>query len=115
MSAVLDGNVLRSLRESRRWDQATLAKRAGVSPPVVSRLERGLQDDLDASVLVALARSLDVPVDSLLIAGTQSVQPDLIAELVSAVARLPHLSVAQQTQVAAILQGYLSTLPEQPE
>ncbi len=114
MSAVLDGNVLRSLRESQRWDQATLAKRAGVSPPVVSRLERGLQDDLDASVLVALARSLDVPVESLLIVDAQSVRLDLVAELASAVARLPHLSVAQQRQVAAVLQGYLSTLPEQP-
>lgn len=112
MSAVLDGDVLRSLRESRHWDQVTLAKRAGISPPVVSRLERGLQDDLDASVLVALAQSLGVPVDSLLIVDAQSVRPELIAELVSAVARLPHLSAAHQKQIAAILQGYLSALPE---
>ncbi len=83
----------------------TLAKRAGISPPVVSRLERGLQDDLDASVLVALARSLAVPVDALLVAEARSVRSELVAELESTVMRLSHLSVAQQRQVCLPCNG----------
>ncbi len=63
-------------------------------------------------MLVALARSLAVPVGAALVAEAQSVRSELVAELESTVMRLSHLSAAQQKQVAAILQGYLSALPE---
>src|SRR5262245_12483214 len=60
MSDILDTQALRSLREAKGWDQQTLASAAGVDPSVVSRLERGLQVDLKASVLVGLAYALDI-------------------------------------------------------
>jgi transcriptional regulator with XRE-family HTH domain len=112
MSSVIDGNVIRSVREAKGWDQLTLAQAAGINPSVVSRLERGLQDDLRASVLVALARALEVPVDSLLHPSLRQAPTALTPELVEVLADLARLSPAMQQQVAAILRGYLSTLPE---
>lgn len=112
MSSVIDGNVIRSVREAKGWDQLTLAQAAGINPSVVSRLERGLQDDLKASVLVALARALEVPVDSLLHPSLQQIPNVLTPELVEVLADLARLAPAMQQQVAAILRGYLSTLPE---
>ena len=112
MSDVIDPQVLRSLREARGWDQLTLATAAGVDPSVVSRLERGVQLDLYASVLIALAHALQTPVDSLLVASAQHAPPAVIAELTAVVGELASLSEAQQRQVAAIVRGYLSAMPE---
>lgn len=110
MAELLNAGTLRALRESRGWDQLTLAREAGVDPSVVSRLERNLQDDLRASVLVALARAFAVPVDALLV--EPAVVPPLGADLAAAIARLGALSLAQQRQVAALLTAYVQTLPE---
>ena len=111
MSDVIDSQKLRALREARGWDQHTLAQQAKVDPSVVSRLERGLQTDLHASILVALARAMDIAVDTLL-ARPHQPAPELAAELTSAFTALSPLSPPQQRQVAAIIRAYLSTLPE---
>lgn len=107
---LLNIDVLRSLREGRGWDQLTLARQAGIDPSVVSRLERGLQDDMRVSVLVALSRALQVSTDHLLVEPVAS--PALSAELTGAVAALAELAPAQQRQVAALLMAYVATLPE---
>jgi transcriptional regulator with XRE-family HTH domain len=112
MSDVLDPQVLRSLREARGWDQLTLATMADVDPSVVSRLERGLQQDLKASVLVALARALETPVDVLLMPSSQHAPALLVAELTAVITELAALPQAQQRQVAAIVRAYLSAMPE---
>ena len=112
MNDVIDPQVLRALREARQWDQQTLAATAGVDPSVVSRLERGLQQDLRASVLVALARALQSPVDALLVAEDHQNQPVFIAELTAAMQGMADLSPAHQRQLAAIVQSYLATMPD---
>jgi transcriptional regulator with XRE-family HTH domain len=112
MSDVIDNQVLRSLREAKGWEQQTLATTAGVDPSVISRLERGLQIDLKASVLVALAHALDIPVDSLLAAPYQQVVTDLAPELVAAIAALASLPQPQQRHVAALLRTYISAMRE---
>ncbi len=92
MSAVIDGESLRALRMARGRNQKTLAQAAGVAPSVVSRLECKLQDDTNASILVALAITLGVTVDALLVADYRPTQPDLAADLsavLADVARLP--------------------------
>ncbi len=75
----------------------------------MSRVERGLQDDLDASVLVALAHSLDAPVDALLVRERRHQAGALPDELVVAISMLGRLTQAQQRQVAALLQAYVSS------
>lgn len=112
MSSVIDVNVIRSVLEAKGWDQLTLAQMANVNPSVVSRLERGLQDDLKASVLVALARALEMPVESLLLPSLRQVPLSLSPELLEIVVELYMLTPHFQRQVIALLQGYLSTLPE---
>jgi transcriptional regulator with XRE-family HTH domain len=112
MSSVVDGTVIRSVREAKGWDQLTLAQVAGINPSVVSRVERDLQNDLKASVLVALARALGVSVDVILHPSLRHVPPTLSPELVEVLVDLARLAPALQQQVAAILRGYLSTLPE---
>lgn len=112
MSGVVDGNAIRSIREARGWDQQTLARAAGVNPSVVSRLERGLQDDLKASVLVAIAQALSVPTDHLLQSAYRQDLPEVTPELAETMAELSALPPAQQRQVLALLRAYLSTLPQ---
>ncbi len=113
MSLVVDGNSLRSLRESRGWSQRALAERAAIDSSVVSRLERGLQDDVDASILVRLARALDAPVDALLVPEQQYRGGDLTGELAVAVAMLGRLPAPRQQQVAALLRAYVASEPEE--
>jgi len=112
MADVINPQVLRALREARGWDQQTLATTAAVDPSVVSRLERGLQHNLRASVLVALADALDTPVDTLLDGAHQRTKPVFEAELTAILDQLSKLSPAHQRQVAAILQGYVLTMPD---
>jgi len=107
MEPVIDGAALRRLREVRNWDQSALARRAGISQSVVSRLERGLQDNLDAAVLIALARTLGTAVDALLAAPTQPDQAPLVSELAVIVPELARLPERDQRRVAAILQAYV--------
>ena len=114
MSLVVDGQHLRALRQARGWDQRRLAHQAGVSPPVVSRLERGLQGDVNASVLVALARSLDTSVDALLVEYREPTPTEPIQELALVVSQLPSLSKDHQRLVAAILRACLSALANRP-
>lgn len=111
MSDLIDIQMLRALREAKGWDQQTLARHAVIDPSVVSRLERGMQHDLRASVLVALARALGVPVDLLLITPQQELPPEMARELSVVLPQLVHLSAAHQLQIAALLRAYLATIP----
>lgn len=111
MSDVLDAGILRALREAKGWDQLTLARAAGIDPSVISRLERGIQGDLRASVLIALARALNTSVDSLLAAPYQPSESLLTLELATIIAELPQLPDVYQRHVASILRAYMSTLP----
>lgn len=95
----------------RGGDQRTLAREARVAPSVVSRLERGLQDDLNASVLVSLAHSLGTSVEALLTNGAQIGPPGLVTELTVMLDGLSRLPPMYQRQVAAMLQGYMSSIP----
>jgi transcriptional regulator with XRE-family HTH domain len=112
MGDVINPQLLRALREARGWDQQTLELTAEVDPSVVSRLERGLQVDLKASVPVALARALDTPVDTLLVAPRGHDSSALVLELSAILGEVAKLSPAQQRQVAAIMRAYVSALPE---
>lgn len=111
MSDVIDVQVLRALREAKGWDQLTLARAAGIDPSVISRLERGTQLDLRASVLVGIARALHTSVDSLL-APSQPQGSPIALELAAVVAELDQLSESHQRHIAAILRAYLTALPE---
>lgn len=57
------GNIVRTLRIRAGWTQAELARRAGVSPSVVSRIERGLADSMPMGVVHRVGVALDAWVD----------------------------------------------------
>ena len=110
MSALINVDMLRSLREVRGWDQTTLAARAGIDRSIISRLERGSQQDLKVSILVAIANARESTVDALVV-RPESMSTDplpLVAELAAVVDALAPLPQAHQQRVAAILRGYLS-------
>ena len=92
MADVINPQVLRALREARGWDQQTFATTAAVDPSVVSRLERGLQHNLKASVLVALTHALETPVDTLLARAHQQATPAFVAELTALLNRVSTLA-----------------------
>ena len=53
----MTGTCLRNLRCTRRWTQAELARRSGLSVSTVSALERGMRD-MSVETLFALCRAL---------------------------------------------------------
>lgn len=57
------GSVLRAVRVRRRWRQADVAERAGVSVSSVSRIERGRVAGTAVGVLLRTAAVLDVRVE----------------------------------------------------
>ena len=113
MENVIDARVLRMRREAKGWDQLTLARKAGVNPSVISRLESGMQTDLKASVLVALAQALEISISALLATNIPDVMPDYLTELGAILAEISRLAPVYQRQVAAILYGYLISLPSE--
>ncbi len=114
MRNTINAQAIRSMREVKGWDQQSLARAAEIDPSVVSRLEGGHQDDLKASVLVALARALNVPIDAL-VGGPADLESGYVLELTAVLPEVARLTEAQQRQVAAILRGYLDTLPNSLE
>ena len=57
------GSAIRSVRIRRRWRQADLAVRSGVSQSTISRLERGHSGTLTLDTIRTVAAALDVRVD----------------------------------------------------
>jgi len=53
------GRLVRALRHRRRWRQADLAKKAGVSQPTVSRVERGHLDELALRTIRAVLSAVE--------------------------------------------------------
>lgn len=125
---LLNIHRLKSLRAIKAWDQQTLATKAGIDRSIISRLERGLQQDLRVSVLVGLARALSVSVDSLLLdppsqyqgatSEGQSQQQLASQEITLSgplnvlLPDLAELSGEQQMQVAAIIRAYIHNQPQ---
>ncbi|NTV62023.1 MAG: helix-turn-helix transcriptional regulator [Oscillochloris sp.] len=114
MGELIDGQILRALRERHNWDQSALARHAEVDQSVISRLENGRQSDVKLSVVVALAHALGVRIDTLVISSTPPAEekPLLAGELGAVIDVISSLSQSHQRQVAAILRGYLSAMPE---
>lgn len=54
-------------RARARLSQQAFAERAGISRPTVSRIERGIADDVGLDIVDRIARALDVPVANLFI------------------------------------------------
>ncbi len=59
------GARIGALRRQKKWSQAALAERLGVSPSTVGMYEQGRREP-GSELLVALARELGVSVDYLL-------------------------------------------------
>ena len=110
---MIAGETLRALRETRGWDQQTLALRTGIDASVVSRLERGLQTDLKASVLIKLAQALDISLDAL-VGHQPGSTPAIVSELEILLPEIQRLPTIYQQHLAAIIRAYLVALPELP-
>jgi transcriptional regulator with XRE-family HTH domain len=111
---LFNGPLMRHLRERKGWDQQTLASEAHVHPSVISRLERGSQQDVRLSVVAAIAATLEVSIDDLVREGRQhqSLEPSspLIAELEILIRELGDKPIEVQRQIAGMIRGFLSAL-----
>lgn len=107
----LDGQKIAQMRQQRGWDQYELAKQAGVHPSVISRLERGVQEDARLSVVLAIADALGITVDELLSrTAVEDVVQTMVPELQVILVELQKQPAVIQQQAAGILRGFLSTL-----
>jgi transcriptional regulator with XRE-family HTH domain len=57
------GSAIRLVRQRRRWTQAELGSRAGVSKSTISRIERGHVRSLSVATIQEVAGELDIRVD----------------------------------------------------
>lgn len=56
---------LRAIRESKGMSQTELAKKSGVGRVTINRIENGELNETTSGTLIKLAKTLQVPVDSL--------------------------------------------------
>ena len=71
------GNWLLQERRKRRWSQAELARRAGVSRPTISNYESGKTQNPNPDVIQAIARILEIPTeDAFRAAGLLPLKPE---------------------------------------
>lgn len=61
-----DAAALTRVREDRGWTRRELARRAGVSPATITRLENGEHRGPLLSTIVHVAQALDVTTEELL-------------------------------------------------
>jgi transcriptional regulator with XRE-family HTH domain len=79
MAQMSIGERLKRLREMRGLSQNELARRAGISHPVISDLERGVREDMAVSTAKALARALGVSLEMLVGSEESELQPAALA------------------------------------
>lgn len=106
---ILDIQTIRDLRKQKGWEQRDLAQAAGVNPAVISRLERGLQNDFKLSVIVAIALALDVAVDNLITHQYRIHSYQLDPLLLASVNRLSLSGQNKQKTIASIINAFLDS------
>jgi transcriptional regulator with XRE-family HTH domain len=107
--SIIDGKRVETLRKQRGWSQHELARQAGITAPVISRMERELQTDFDLSAVVGIARALGVPVDLLLTADIAA-DSEAIPELQRAFYLAEHQPDKIQRHIALIVEAYVTGL-----
>ena len=112
---LIDGAMLRASRKRLGWSQSEVSSRSGVSQSIISRLE-GEQPpyDLKISNLLLIAKTLMVPLDSLIKveARPEHVLPsyDLEPTLAGIVSLIAEMSYTNQQRAALILEGFLNSM-----
>jgi transcriptional regulator with XRE-family HTH domain len=112
---VLNVSKVRSLREQKGWEQKELAAKANVNAAVVSRLERGTQQDFKISIIASVASALNVPIDALLDEHSQYSPSEITPELQSAMAHLASHPASVQNRIAAMVEAYLFALEKEAQ
>ena len=60
------GEQIIALRDAKGWSMNELARRSGLNPPTLQKIEKGLSADPSVSLVVAIARALGTSVEDLL-------------------------------------------------
>jgi transcriptional regulator with XRE-family HTH domain len=113
MKNLVNGDKIAALRKIRGWEQQDLAAHAKINSSVISRMERGLQDDFKLSVIVQIAQALEVSVDQLLASSWQQTNPAFTPELENSFRILSLQSAEIQNHLAAIVLTYLEYFPKE--
>lgn len=108
MNSLINTELLVELRRNKGWNQKQLADVAGIDPSIVSRLERGIQQDLKVSVLIAICNALDVSTDQLL--GIEK-EVYLEPEIQALANDISHLTPEFRTQLIEIIRTYITNIP----
>ena len=101
---------VKALRKERGWRQEELAKRAELSQPAVSRIERGFVQQPRADVLRRLSEALGVTVDFLIKTKGNASEKEsvIIGEYKTTLSRLDGSSLKQVLEYARFLEAQQS-------
>lgn len=105
---MLKHHVIQRLREQRGWDQKRLASESQVNPSVISRLERGVQQDFKLSVVLAIARALNIDIST--IVQQDEYETDVVEDLQVAIRRCVIQPHTVQRQIAGMINGLLNVV-----
>lgn len=104
------GQLIRDQRERAELSMRELARRADISNPYLSQVERGLHEP-SVRVLTSIARALNLSADALLRgAGMlgESNEPQVGSSTAEAIAKDPHLTAEQQRSLLLVYESYLA-------
>ncbi len=102
------GAFIRQQREIAQQSIRDLAKRAGVSNPYLSQIERGLRKP-SAEILQQIARALEISAETLYErAGMLDPKESQGNAVIDAVAKDPHLSDEQKQAMLAIYRSFVA-------
>ena len=92
------GGYIREQRKSTQQSLRELAKKAGVSNPYLSQIERGLRKP-SAEILQAIAKALSISSETLYVKAGILEERDTDHDLEACVARDPHLTDPQRQAI----------------
>lgn len=110
------GSYIRAQRQSTQQSLRELAKKAGVSNPYLSQIERGLRKP-SAEILQAIARALSISSETLYVKAGILEERDADHDLEVCVARDPHLTDPQRQALVEMYRTFrrLSDIEHEPD
>lgn len=109
------GGFIRGQREAAQQSIRDLARRAGVSNPYLSQIERGLRRP-SAEILQQIARALSISAETLYVrAGILDAEASPVVSVPEAIAHDPRLTADQKQTLLTVYRSFADRQVREPD